>query len=84
MPQNRVVRSAKCPEHNKPGIFRAVQPSLDNKLYWAFACHYYGVKREHIFLALPDKSAPDTAEGFSDWVARQKYARIAMMENKRQ
>lgn len=85
-PNDRVVRSAQCPLHSKPGKdgkptgapgkYRSIQPSLEGKQYWAFACHYLGTKKEHIFLALPDPSAPSTQEDVAGWIAKQEAKKL--------
>lgn len=84
-PANRIIRQARCPQHNTPGKYRAVQPGLlDNKTYWAFACSYLGLKKIHIFLAIPDRTAPTTQEGVSEWIKSQQAQKLQKMEAKRQ
>lgn len=93
-PGKRIVRTAQCPLHSKagkngkltgaPGVFRGIQPSLENKEYWAFACHHFGTKREHIFLALPARSAPSTPEEVAAWTQGQLSQRIQKTQGKRQ
>lgn len=93
-PKDRVIRSAQCPLHSKagkdgkptgaPGKYRSVQPSLEGKEYWAFACHYLGVKKEHIFLTLPDPTAPTKTEEVDGWIKAQQMKQIVKAEAKRQ
>jgi len=80
----RFLRSAKCPQHNKPGVYRAPQQDFDGQTYWAFACSFLGSKKVHIFLARPDPHAPTKPEELEDWIKQQEAGRIAKQMSKRQ
>lgn len=67
-----VRRQATCPDHNrKSSDYRGGQQDFSSKLFWAFHCTGRG---GHIFLALPDRTAPKTPEDADDWQRRQEAA----------
>lgn len=71
---DKVVRWARCPEHNKrSSAFRGVQPDLfSENNYWVFQCSEKG---RHLFRADPDRTAPAVG-GEAEWLRKKLQERL--------
>lgn len=79
--RDKITRFAHCDVHGtRSSDYKGLQQSLLNEeVYWAFRCKE---KAGHIFLALPDPTAPKTQAEVDHWLQQQRMARIQELEQK--
>ncbi len=79
-PKDVVQRYAVCPDHNKRSSEYMGPGQLDGgRVTWKFRCTAKRTNKDradHIFPALPDRTAPKTSEESVEWMNKQRLARV--------